>query len=76
MQDDDLSVGFGNFKASYTDGKLKCEFSRERSVPGVKNYFDINQLYYLLFAHGNLDSSSIFLDLFSFDVAELKIFFI
>ena len=58
---DNLSIGFSNIKIAYANGKLTCEFSRAKSMPGVNNYFDINKFYYLLFAHGTINSSGNFL---------------
>ena len=57
MVEENLNVGFTNINVSYVNGILKCEFSRAKSMPNVKNYFDIDKLYYLLFAHGELDSA-------------------
>jgi hypothetical protein len=53
------TVGFSNFQVSINNGLMTCNFTRQMSMPGTKNYFDISTTpYYLLVASGKNDALS------------------
>ena len=58
----DPTAGFSNSQVSINNGLMTCSFTRQMSMPGIANYFDISTMpYNLLVASGQNDVSSIFL---------------
>jgi hypothetical protein len=58
----DPTVGFSNSQVSINNGLMTCSFTRQMSMPGTVNYFDISTTRYnLLVASGQNDASSKFL---------------
>ena len=58
----DPTAGFSNSQVSINNGLMTCSFTRQMSMPGIDNYFDISTMpYNLLVASGQNDVSSIFL---------------
>jgi hypothetical protein len=56
------TVGFSNSKVNISNNLMSCTFTRQMSMPGIENYFDISTTpYYLLVASGQNDASSKFL---------------
>ncbi len=53
------SIGLSNTIAKIENGKFICSFKREKFIPGVKNYFDLNKGYFILFAKGGLSNGQI-----------------
>jgi hypothetical protein len=58
LMEDNPSVGLFNDKISYLNQTVRCEFDRFKSAPNVKNYFDLTNSYYLLFAKGAVSESN------------------
>ena len=53
------TVGFSNSQVSINNNVMTCSFTRQMSMPGTENYFDISTTSYnLLFASGENDRSS------------------
>ncbi len=53
----DPSVGYSNMSVALLDGFLTCSFKRLVRMPEVKDYYDLNDEYYLLFAYGAIHDS-------------------
>ena len=49
------SIGLSNIKVKFENGKLICSFKRAKHLPGINNYFDLNNKYYILLALGKLN---------------------
>ncbi len=45
-------IGLSNATITVDNGLINCSFERSVFLPGVRNYFDINNPYFLLFASG------------------------
>ena len=52
------SVGYSNMSVSLVDGLLTCSFERLARMPEVRDYYDLNNEYYLLFAYGAIHDSN------------------
>lgn len=50
----DSSVGYSKISTIVSDGNPVCAFDRQNSMPGVSNYFDSNNQYYILSAMGTV----------------------
>ena len=44
--------------SSNSGGFITCEFTRSITVPGQDKVFDLSQDYYILLAHGSIDSGT------------------
>ena len=51
-------IGVSNEKIAFVNGSLICSFRRVKYISQVKNYFDLNNEYYLLVAKGELSNSN------------------
>ncbi len=57
MDINNLSIGLINAKADLNNGKLKCSFSRMKTMSNIANYFDLSkESYFILTAYGELNS--------------------
>jgi hypothetical protein len=55
----DPILGFTNSQVSINNNVMTCSFTRQMSMPGTDNYFDISTTSYnLLLASGQNDASS------------------
>ena len=63
IDENDPSIGIKNASVLIMDDKMACSFSRLKSIPGNKKYFDISapNSYYLLLAKGRIDEIGRFL---------------
>ena len=53
------TLGFSNSQVSINNNVMTCSFTRQMSMPGTDNYFDISTTSYnLLLASGQNDASS------------------
>jgi hypothetical protein len=53
------TVGFSNSQVSINNNVMTCTFTRQMSMPGTENFFDISTTpYNLLLASGQNDPSS------------------
>ena len=57
LSSSDAIVCFSNITTSVSDGNPTCSFNRAKTMPGVPNYFDVNNQYYILTASGSVSSS-------------------
>lgn len=67
----DPSVGLTNKQSSATNSILSCNFTRQKFIENVANYFDLNKKFHILAAYGdyneagNSKNHTIKFDLFS-----------
>lgn len=54
LSEDAPSIGFSNIQVRVVNGFLECKFNRLKSMPNVRNYFNLNQSYYILTAAGEV----------------------
>lgn len=45
-------LGLSDVSGSYMDGIFTCRFTRKKHLPDEKQIFDLNNDYYMFFAHG------------------------
>jgi hypothetical protein len=60
LSSSDPILGFSNIITSVTNGNPTCSFTRAKKMPGVPNYFDVNNQYYIITASGSVSSSGSF----------------
>ncbi|XP_069126728.1 uncharacterized protein [Argopecten irradians] len=49
-------IGISNAEGRLENGLFTCRFTREKSVPGHTNIFDLNSDYHLMFAEGQVEN--------------------
>ena len=54
------TIGLTNSKVSKNNAWLSCSFTRQISIANQQNYFNLNDLYYILAAWGQLGSNGMF----------------
>jgi len=59
LNSNETSIGLTKTKVSYANGILSCSLSRAIAIDGLKNFYDLNNLYYLIVAKGPVDGNSI-----------------
>ena len=47
-------IGLANVEGYYYDGVLYCSFIRQKSLPQVPGFFDLEQDWHIMFAHGKV----------------------
>jgi hypothetical protein len=57
LDNNDPSIGITNVQVTFTNGWLKCLFTRMKSMPTTTNYFDLNTNFYILSAIGPFNSA-------------------
>jgi hypothetical protein len=48
------SIGITNSSVEQNGNWLICRFNRQKEIPNVRNYFDLNESYFVLGSYGNL----------------------
>ena len=48
------TVGLSNSSIALNNKFLTCKFTRVKKNPAVPNYFDLNQNFFILAAHGTI----------------------
>jgi hypothetical protein len=59
LASNETSIGLTNTKVSYANGILSCSLSRAIAIDGLKNFYDLNNLYFLIVAKGPIDGNLI-----------------
>lgn len=47
-------MGLSNVYGNYYDGVLFCSFVRQKSIPQVREFFDLELDWHIMFAHGKV----------------------
>ena len=55
----DPSAGISNLVITNQNGTLSCSFRREKNMPGVANYTNLNNSTYILMASGPVNNDGI-----------------
>ena len=51
------TIGLSNLQITNENGILKCIFNRTKTISSIRNYYSLNNPYYVLLARGDLDES-------------------
>ena len=62
MNSNNPTVGLSKSLVSSNNGWFSCSFTRQISMSSQKNYFDLNDLYFVFAAWGPVDSNGKFLN--------------
>ncbi len=58
LDNNEPSIGIRNVQVENSNGWLKCSFTRSKSLEMTKNYFDLNQIFFILAAIGEYTSTN------------------
>lgn len=61
LNPNERSIGLSKIRVSFTNGWLVCSFERQIQNDSIGDkFFDLNNMYYLLTAKGDLDKNCIY----------------